>query len=511
MARVLGRVRLSRVTDATTSPERQRAIIEQWATAHGHEVIDWATDLDVSRSVNPLEAPGLGPWLSDRSEQFDIIATWKLDRLATGSIYLSKVMEWAQTNGKSIVSVTESFDLNTWVGRMVANLLAGVAEGELEAIRARNYSAAQYNIKAGKYRGSTPPVGYVGKKIDGQWRYVHDPVMAPIVQEIIDRVISGESLRSIRLDLIDRGIPSPQAHGRILRDKAPGSTEWRINAMKRFLQSPALLGQVVYREAETDASGQFIRDSMGKKKYGQEQILRDESGAPVVRAEPLIDRKKFDELQEALKNKNFAPKRRKNPVSPLLQVIFCGVCGRPCYRQRGRHFDYWRCASAQYRENCGNNGWRLEEAEELVEERLLTDFGHLEMKRRVFVPGDDTATELAEVEAELNDIAALVGTPAFRGKARDTLMARIEALSARRDELEARPVQEPGYRFEPTGETFSEHYNGLDNEGKNKFLRDNKVRLTYTKSNGVVLPHLETLYLDRLLRAIDPEIELNIN
>mgnify|MGYP001948192193 CR=1 FL=1 len=222
----------------------------------------------------------------------------------------------------------------------------------------------------------------------------------------------------------------------------------------------------------------------------------------MVRSEPLISRMRFDQLQDALDGRNHGPKRRKNPVSPLLQVIFCGLCGRACYRQRGRHFDYWRCSSAQYRETCGNSGWRLEEAEQLVEDQLLAEFGDVPRMRRVFVPGDNTAEELAEVEAELADIAALVGTPAFRaGKARETLDARIRALSARRDELQARPVVEPGYRYEPTGETFSEAWERFTADERNQFLRENGVRLEFVKTDGVVSHHLYFAYLEKLKEA----------
>lgn len=509
MSRVLGRVRLSKVTDATTSPERQRAVIEQWAAANGHQVIGWATDLDVSRSVNPLEAPDLGPWLRERAEEFDIVACWKLDRLAVGSVYLSKVMEWAQQHGKTIVSVTESFDLSTWVGRMVASLLAGVAEGELEAIRERNAGAFEHNYRLGKWRGGVPPLGYKPEKVNGEWRLVPDPEMAPVVREIVDRLVAGQSLRSIRLDLNERGIPSPRDHFRKLQGREPKGEEWHVNALKRALRSPALLGQVVYRPAKLDASGRPLRDEKGNKVYGPEQVLRDDSGAPVVRAEPLIDRQTFDRLQVALKGRSGPPKRRKNPTPLLLQVIFCGVCGRPMYRQRGRNFDYYRCSSAQYKDTCGNGSIRIEAANEIIEEGLLGEFGDIERRRKVWEPGTDVSVELAEIDAELTDIAGVVGTTAFRsGPARDKLRARIEALEARRQELETSPVREPGYRFEPTGETFAEYWSRLDADGRNVFLRDNGIRFEYTKASGEgPRYHVDWGDLESLLHSISPDAD----
>src|ERR1700722_5533135 len=85
--RVLGRIRLSRATDESTSPERQREVIETWAAQHDHEMIGWAEDRDVSGSVDPFDAPALGPWLADdRKHEWDIVAAWKLDRLGRDAI-----------------------------------------------------------------------------------------------------------------------------------------------------------------------------------------------------------------------------------------------------------------------------------------------------------------------------------------------------------------------------------------------------------------------------------------
>jgi site-specific DNA recombinase len=58
--RVLGRLRLSRSTEESTSIERQREVVQQWADANGHTVVGWATDVDVSGSLDPFKTPQLG-------------------------------------------------------------------------------------------------------------------------------------------------------------------------------------------------------------------------------------------------------------------------------------------------------------------------------------------------------------------------------------------------------------------------------------------------------------------
>ena len=74
--RVLGRLRLSRATEesaGSTSIERQREIVEQWAAANGHTVVGWAVDDGVSGSVDPFETPALGPWLNEQHDEWDVL------------------------------------------------------------------------------------------------------------------------------------------------------------------------------------------------------------------------------------------------------------------------------------------------------------------------------------------------------------------------------------------------------------------------------------------------------
>jgi site-specific DNA recombinase len=74
--RVLGRLRLSRSTDESTSIDRQRELITQWADLNDHTVVGWAEDIDVSGSVDPFDTTQLGDWLSSRAPEFDVIVCW---------------------------------------------------------------------------------------------------------------------------------------------------------------------------------------------------------------------------------------------------------------------------------------------------------------------------------------------------------------------------------------------------------------------------------------------------
>jgi site-specific DNA recombinase len=83
VARVLGGVRLSRLVDESTSPERQRDQIRTWSKLHSHEVAHITEDTDASGAIPASSRPGLGPWLTDPAlvGRWDILVAAKLDRI----------------------------------------------------------------------------------------------------------------------------------------------------------------------------------------------------------------------------------------------------------------------------------------------------------------------------------------------------------------------------------------------------------------------------------------------
>src|SRR2546430_4668935 len=148
--------------DESTSPERQRAQINAWAQLHGHAVAAITEDTDVSGKVPATLRPGLGPWLTDPalSNQWEVLVAAKMDRITRSVADLCDLIEFCDKRGKVLVSVSESFDLSTPAGRMVAHILASVAQFERERIGERRAEAAMALQKAARWQGGRVPFGY---------------------------------------------------------------------------------------------------------------------------------------------------------------------------------------------------------------------------------------------------------------------------------------------------------------------------------------------------------------
>ena len=126
----------------------------------------------------------------------------------------------------------------------------------------------------------------------------------------------------------------------------------------------------------------------------------------------------------------------------------------------------------------------LKDADKKVTDEVLSRLGPMERKVRAWSNGNDVASELAEVEEMIDDIAEQIGTRAFRRgtAAREKLDARLESLSKRREKLEATTVEEPGWRYEGTGQTVQQWWDAADVSERNLWLRQIGVKASWKSS-----------------------------
>ncbi|MGB3604386.1 MAG: recombinase family protein [Gordonia sp. (in: high G+C Gram-positive bacteria)] len=485
-------VRLSRVTDATTSPERQEQACRELCEQRGYDVVDVVEDLDVSAgATTPFTRPKLGPWLANRHNEFDVLVVYRMDRLVRRLLDLADVIRWGQAHDVAIVSATEAFlDLTAPFGDIVAMLVAKTAEMELEAISTRNASASRHNIRSGKWRGGIAPWGYVPEKDEtGVWRLVQDPEQVAIIHEVVERVLAGEPLRPIAADLTKRGVLTPKDRMSQIKGREIKHYGWASGRMKEQLTSRTLLGQIITRDPVVDAKGQSQRDAKGQRILGPEFVVTGDDGRPVVRAEPILTREIFDRVGAALRSRE-VDRTATTTSGLLLKVLFCGVCGRPAYRLKGGpgRKPRYRCAYAQDKKGtagvsgpCDNRSVPLEWADDEVEAHVLDRVGSMERMTRIWFSGSDARGELAEIDELLGDLVDQLGTGAFkRGTPqRKRLDARIAALTERQESLRGQPIEASGWRYEGTGETVAEWWSRADQATRTAWLRDSGVRVTW--------------------------------
>ncbi|OLT03206.1 hypothetical protein BJF90_26385 [Pseudonocardia sp. CNS-004] len=501
--RALSLIRLSRVTDATTSPERQREDIERFCQQHGYTLVGEAEDLDVSGSTDPLARTGSGPWLRDRLGEFDVIVAQKLDRFGRSTRHVHGLFQYVNDHGKTLRSADGQIDTSGPTGELILFILAWAAQMELAAIRDRNGNAAQYNLRQGKYRGGVVPAGYRSVKLDGKGHgYVPDDprddddlgATAPVIREAVARILAGHRRTVIVADFNKRGLMTVQDRQAVLNGRTPKGTKWSVSNLNRVLSSPTLIGLVTVRDAAMDDAGRPKRDDKGNKIYGPDKILYGEDGAPVRRGEPLISEADYNALRAIMSQERAAstqgPKRADTGL--LIQVLFCGVCGRPMWRLKGNQRrskptpDRYRCATAT-NGPCGNRSVTIEEADANLEKVMLPLIGWAPFVEKTYVGGVDHRQELEQVDQQLASVADTLQFLPVGSPVREEQMRRLQSLSERREALAGMPMQEGHYEYRPVVDdngdlvTFGQKWESMSPAERNDYLRANGVRVTFEK------------------------------
>ena len=460
--RVLGRIRLSRDADESgTSVERQREAVERWAAMHGHTVVAWAVDIGVSGAVDPFTAPELGQWLTPQKlPEWDALVAYRLDRLSRQVIPLNKLFGFILENGKTLASVSEQLDLSTWMGRLVANVIGGVAEGELEAIRERNLGSQQKVRQLGRWHGGTTPYGYEAvQRSDGWYLVPEDEEVRVIREEILPRVLAHESTNSIATELNRLKVPARKGGA------------WSGAVLRTMLRSRALLGQ---------------HEHKGK-------LVTDEDGMPVQRAEPILTTDEFKKVQAALDARTVRAGERND--NPLAGVLFCYNCGAPMYSQAmsGRDYGYYRCSSRNGRRRteeseplCNSQSVRTDIALELVEETILREIGDVERRERVYTSGSNHYDDLAAVTAAIETTRREKDLGLYDGDDAG-YFERLERLTARRRELEQLPSRPAGFEWIGLGETYGQAWQRMTVSERRTLLLDSGLQATITSGPGHTL------------------------
>lgn len=155
-----------RVSSAKQDHRSQLPDLKRWAAAQALPVVFYRDTF----SGKTMERPG---WCKlqaaiDRGEVATVVC-WRLDRLGRTARGLTALFDDLQARSINLVSLREGIDLSTPAGRMLANMLASVAQFETECRAERvlaGQAAARANGKTWGGRKEGTQTKAVGEKAD---------------------------------------------------------------------------------------------------------------------------------------------------------------------------------------------------------------------------------------------------------------------------------------------------------------------------------------------------------
>jgi site-specific DNA recombinase len=108
-----------------------------------------------------LDRPALQRLLADiEAQRVDVVVVYKIDRLSRALMDFAKLVEVFDRNNVTFVSVTQSFNTTTSMGRLTLNILLSFAQFEREVIGERIRDKFAASRKKGMWMGGFVPLGY---------------------------------------------------------------------------------------------------------------------------------------------------------------------------------------------------------------------------------------------------------------------------------------------------------------------------------------------------------------
>ncbi len=199
-----------------SSLDAQREACEAYTASQKQEgwmlVPDRYDDGGVSGGT--LERPALKRLLGDIEQgQVDVVVVYKIDRLSRSLMDFSKLVEVFDRRNVTFVSVTQSFNTTTSMGRLTLNILLSFAQFEREVIGERIRDKFAASRKKGMWMGGFVPLGYrvesrkllIDEKEAATVRMIFERFLKVGSATLLTRTLNAEGLTTRRGKPIDKG------------------------------------------------------------------------------------------------------------------------------------------------------------------------------------------------------------------------------------------------------------------------------------------------------------------
>src|SRR5262245_15659591 len=131
--------------------DSQRAELEAWLKRHRYQSVQWFEDRESATTMQRDAFQRLQAAIF--AGTITTVVVWKLDRLARNlKEGINVLADWCQ-RGVRVIAVTQQIDLSGPVGHLIASLLFGIAEIELQHPKERQAIGIPLARKPREYTG----------------------------------------------------------------------------------------------------------------------------------------------------------------------------------------------------------------------------------------------------------------------------------------------------------------------------------------------------------------------
>ena len=283
-----------------------------------------------------------------RAGTVQFVLVTRLDRITRSMRDLITLIDTFGKHGVEFISLAESVDTSSSMGRFQLNLMGSLAQLERETTAERVTEVMHHRASEGKWNGGVIPFGYTT-----QQRVLSEAKKAGLPgSEATERalqacpepkVLYADQSEAAAVDVIfDTYLATNSIRDAVRRLNSAGyktrkGGRWTSTSIARMLANPVYVGQMPYGRRKTDPV-------TGELKRVQDCDVTVVEGSH----RPLVERGKYEAVQHSLASGSFK-KSRAASTYLLSRVLRCGRCGSPMYgsihaRPDGREYGYYRCS-----------------------------------------------------------------------------------------------------------------------------------------------------------------------
>ena len=293
---------------------------------------------DGGYSGGNMNRPGLMKLMEDiKAGKVHIIVVYKIDRLTRSLMDFTKLVEVFDAHKVTFVSVTQSFNTTTSMGRLTLNVLLSFAQFEREVTGERIRDKVAASKKKGIWMGGSVPLGYQVKDRS----LIVNANEAQTVKYIYNKYLELGCVRKLKAALDKEGVTSKTGNS-----FSRGMLYW-------LLQNPVYIG-----------------------------LTRHKSNTYAGQHKAIITEEQWNIVQQRLKVQGVSPRGQKKPLQyHLLQGLLFdeeGTTYSPVFTTKGnkRYRYYTSQNTIQYRNHPKGVIARIpaHEIESFVERSILAQF-----------------------------------------------------------------------------------------------------------------------------------------
>ena len=393
------------------SLDAQREAAQAYVKSQAHEGWNLVRDRydDGGFSGGSLDRPAMQKLLDDIKEgRIDVIVVYKVDRLTRSLADFAKLVEVFDEYGVAFVSVTQSFNTTTSMGRLTLNVLLSFAQFEREVTGERIRDKIAASKKKGIWVGGVVPLGY---EVRDQ-KLVINEGEAKTVRLIFSRYLELGSLPALQRELRERGVVTRERM--MSSGRSIGGRSLTNGPLNYLLRNRIYLGEINHRD----------------QSYPGEH-------------EPIVDAGLFNAVQAKLdENRRGARERRQSSKAMLLGKLFDdrGNPMTPSYAiKKGVRYRYYiSCVLAQGRKEEAGTVKRVaaEEVESIVRDaiaRARTTPEPMQHEAQRFAqPDERDAIRNANTSGDYAPVLERIEKVTLRAQSIDIVLCETDASAAER-------------------------------------------------------------------------------